>query len=84
MVGTFFNNKMQRTFSLVTKLNRFLKTSVELHTGIYSNCLMQWLPQSFHFDRLVGLVVKASASRAEDPGFESRLRRDFFGVESYQ
>ena len=35
-------------------------------------------------DRLVGLVVEASASRAEDPGFESRLRRDFFGVESYQ
>ena len=27
---------------------------------------------------------KASASRAEDPRFESRLRRDFFGVESYQ
>ena len=23
-------------------------------------------------------MVKASASRAEDPGFESRLRRDFF------
>ena len=35
-------------------------------------------------NRLVGLVVKASASRAKDPGFESRLRRDFFGVESYQ
>ena len=35
-------------------------------------------------DRLVGLVVKASTSRAEDPGFESRWRRDFFGVESYQ
>ena len=35
-------------------------------------------------DRLVGLVVKVSASRAKDPGFESRLRRDFFGVESYQ
>ena len=34
--------------------------------------------------RLVGLVVKASTSRAEDPGFESRLRRDYFGVESYQ
>ena len=28
--------------------------------------------------RLVGLVVKASASRAEDPGFESRLHRDLF------
>ena len=35
-------------------------------------------------DRLVGLVVKVSAPRAEDPGFESRLRRDFSGVESYQ
>ena len=34
--------------------------------------------------RLVGLVVKESASRAEDPGFESHLRRDFSGVESYQ
>ena len=32
----------------------------------------------FH-DRHVGLVVKASASRAEDPGFDSRLRRDFSG-----
>ena len=28
---------------------------------------------------LAGLVVKASASGAEDPGFESRLRRDFSG-----
>ena len=35
-------------------------------------------------DFLVGLVVKASASRVEDPVFESRLRRDFSGVESYQ
>ena len=36
-------------------------------------------------DRLVGLVVKASALRAEGPGFESRWwRGDFFGVESYQ
>ena len=34
--------------------------------------------------RLVGLVVKASAYRAEGLGFESRLRLDFFGVESYQ
>ena len=39
------------------------------------------LPSKHH---LVGLVVKASTSRAEDPGFESPLRRDFFGVESYQ
>ena len=34
--------------------------------------------------RLVGLVVKASASRAEDPEFESCLPRDFSGIESYQ
>ena len=33
---------------------------------------------------LIGLVVKASASRAEGPGFGSRLRQDFVGVESYQ
>ena len=36
----------------------------------------------FGSDRLVGLVVKASASRAEDPGFESHLV--FCQVESYQ
>ena len=30
-------------------------------------------------NRLVGLVVKASASRAEDPGFKFSLRRDFSG-----
>ena len=39
---------------------------------------------SFRLVHLVGLVVKASPSRAEDPGLESRLRRDIFGVESYQ
>ena len=30
-------------------------------------------------DCLVGLVVKASASTAEHPGFQSSLRRDFLG-----
>ena len=33
---------------------------------------------------LIGLVVKVSASRAEDPGFERHLCQDFSGVESYQ
>ena len=52
-----------------------------LHFDLYSyEALTHVCPQH----RLVGLVVKASASRAEGPGFESRLRRDFFGVESYQ
>ena len=48
------------------------------------SALLVWLHGLVSFNRLVGLVVKASASRAEDPGFESRLCRDFFGVESYQ
>ena len=33
----------------------------------------------FFPDCLAGLVVKASALGAEDPGFESCLRRDFSG-----
>ena len=40
--------------------------------------------RSDNLHRLVGLVVRASASRAEDLGFKSRLRRDFSGVKSYQ
>ena len=35
------------------------------------------------FDRLVSLVVKASASRAEDPGFKSHLRREDFSGSSH-
>ena len=35
--------------------------------------------QASQRDRVVGLVVEGSASRTEDPGFESRLRRDFSG-----
>ena len=34
-------------------------------------------PGLFAGHHLGGLVVKTSASRAEDPEFESRLRRDF-------
>ena len=34
---------------------------------------------SLHVDSLVGLVVKASAPRAEGPGFESHLRGIFSG-----
>ena len=42
-----------------------------------------WTPLP-RIDCLVGLVVKTSASTAEDPGFESCLHQDFFGFESYQ
>ena len=36
-------------------------------------------PIHIYIYRRVGLVVKAPASGAEDPGFESRLQRDFSG-----
>ena len=52
--------------------------------GFESVSVVDCFPKLSPVDRLVGLVVKASTSRAEDPEFESRLRRDFFGVESYQ
>ena len=35
-------------------------------------------------NRIISVVVKASASRVEDPGFESCLRMGFCGVKSYQ
>ena len=64
------------------------------HHIMYSCCIMLCLNVCFlsfspsvvfvESDRLVGLVVKASASRADDSGFESGLCRDFSGVESYQ
>ena len=45
-------------------------------------CLSEFVPGIHH---LVGLVVKASASWAADPGFDSRLlRRGFVRVESCQ
>ena len=40
---------------------------MQLHSGAFPP----------RFDLLFGLVVKATASRPEDDGFESRLRRDF-------
>ena len=49
--------------------------------GMVSCVGVLWMLSSRH--RLVGLVVMVSASRAEDLGFESRLRRIFFRVESY-
>ena len=51
-------------------LSNFI-AELSLPTTGYTYCASQ--------NRLVGLVVKASASRAEGPGFESRLRRDFSG-----
>ena len=77
------NNHMSQTALDLDKpsiMKRYYRRWTCSHTSVRPSCSSP-LPQ---LDRLVGLVVKASASRAEGPGFESRLRRDFFGVESYQ
>ena len=51
------------------------------HANHYITCLPhQWKTEGLiSFDHLIGLVVKMSALRAENPGFESRWRRDFSG-----
>ena len=41
-----------------------------------------YLPRFAYTHRLVGLAVKASASRAEDPGFEIPLALGFFSGSS--
>ena len=46
---------------------------VEFGLPVFCRCARLW---SY---RLAGLVVEASASGAEDLGFESRLRQDFSG-----
>ena len=38
-----------------------------------------WLSGPLVRERLIGLVVKASASKVEDPGFKSHLGQDFPG-----
>ena len=43
------------------------------------NCRPVNVSVQYARDRLAGLVVKASASRVEDQGFESRLRGDISG-----
>ena len=51
------------------------REDIRLKKGRHGN-----LPSPFLLeDRLFGLVVKASASSVEDPGFESRLRQDISG-----
>ena len=49
------------------------KQNTDKNLGEYVKVTMQRPPSG-----------KASALREEDPGFESRWRRDFFRVESYQ
>ena len=69
----------QQTIAYVSQNCQMHEGHFTYNPNLFSDCL------TYHgLDRLVGLVVKASAWRAEDPGFESHLRKDFFRVESYQ
>ena len=47
------------------------------HSNGFPDPLLQCIVLSA--DRLIGVVVKAYVSGAEDPGFESRLQLDFSG-----
>ena len=74
------------TFWLVVLLIFSLSLVVSLWNAWSTCCLLflLYVPSLFIPSRLSGLVVKASTSRVEDPGFESHLRQEFFWVESYQ
>ena len=72
-----------------TQLKQILPQTSLLHKEVHCHngsdvsssswgCMLQYIVTN----SLAGLVVKASTSGAEDPVFESRLRRDFSKVES--
>ena len=61
-----------------------LFTALPSDWSVLLKIVFGWSSSSSLPHRLGGLVVTASASRAEGPGFESCLHRDFFGVKSYQ
>ena len=78
-----------QTFNSYTLTSQGKGCGKELHCcwglrNFPTTCNVSLWDEPPKFNRLVGLVVKASTSRAEDPRFESRLRLDFSGVESYQ
>ena len=67
---------------LETLLSGLLKHMIKYSTVIHSHSVplshsCNTTPGCFMRDHLAGHVVKASTSRVEDPGFESRLFRNF-------
>ena len=75
-----YNARNDKTLHLYSSLNDLDLYSRSQAYGMAGTCVIILLPSDLKYPKL----FKASTSRAEDPGFESRLRRDFFGVESYQ
>ena len=62
----------------VVSSSRTLSISISLHSQVCEPNVALYSEVS-NIYRFVGLVVKVPASRAEDLGCESRLRRDFSG-----
>ena len=78
---SFNKPKWFNSISIFTWINwqpheKQLAQMLQHHTKLHSN----FHRSLFVCDHcLIGLTVKASASRGEDPGFESHLHRDFLG-----
>ena len=66
---------------MITSISTNLHRTLEIYTDqetFKKKTLSSLVNLSDWRDRLVGLVVKGSASSAENPGFESRLSQKFF------
>ena len=85
MIEAVFATTLLKQLSTTTLLKQLstttlLKQLCLLPTVIEATDQTCHLIQSQYTDRLFDLVVKASAARAEDPEFDSRLHRgDVFG-----
>ena len=64
--------------SLLLSLLLLLKVHT-IHSQYFSKAVMYYTPLPLFKDSLAGPVFEASISRAEDPGCNSRMRRDFSG-----
>ena len=74
------NNQRTNQPSGGTSTSQSTDSSVDDPTYQPTHSSQTHKPTATHLShRLVGPVVKVSASRAADPGFDSRLRRDFSG-----
>ena len=71
-IPQFVNNESNDRMQLMCRYTSWpgvCSTEVQVLSVVLTNITMHY--------RLADLVVKTSASGAEDPGFESRLQRDF-------
>ena len=66
------------TSTCISTLPALLHHKFMMHVTLHTNVHVMLHHTPLLGDRLVGLVVKASALRAEDPGFKSHLHQDFF------